>query len=164
MPVSWRATSWDWQLTSAWALSALMLLQRWVWDRPLSSVRISKRDPFCGRVQTHIAHRVMKLITIPQPSLFLSFFLNSRYLILHCVHFGSMSTFVLTAAPPPPPSSNISLLPAVHFGLSPSLRATQTTPLVHIMWMSRTQALPYCSLRFWPWFLQCEATMFPKDA
>lgn len=63
----------------------------------------------------------------------------------------------------PPPQLNLSLLPAVHFGLSPSLRAMQTTPLVHIMWMSRTQALPYCSLRFWPCFLQCEAAMSPKD-
>lgn len=36
-PASWRATSWDSQWTSAWALCASMLLQRWVWAYVASS-------------------------------------------------------------------------------------------------------------------------------
>lgn len=48
MPVSWRATSWDWQLTSAWALCALMPLQRWVCAAPLSSVKIRKKESLCA--------------------------------------------------------------------------------------------------------------------
>lgn len=61
------------------------------------------RSALCDSSNKCIVHSGMKL-TQPQPRVFLFFsssffyFFQRRSLILHCVHFGTVSTFVLTAA------------------------------------------------------------------
>lgn len=115
MPVSWRATSWDWQLTSAWALCALMQLQRLVWAVPLSSVKIRrKRDFMCETLQTAVLYTVWwNLSLILQAPSFLFFsatilFCNVRILRIWAHLFWWLFH----------PNSNVTLLPAENSGQS----------------------------------------------
>lgn len=154
MPVSWRATSWDWQLTSAWALCALMQLQRWVWAFPLSSIKIRKKRFYVWDTTDNcFVHSVMKLVLNPPPSLFL-FLVPLAYSAMCAFWEYEHICFDVCFTPAQTSHSCLQIILA---------RAMQTPPLVHIMWMHRAQALPYCSLSFWPYFLQCEAAMLPKD-